>query len=134
MKKGARYSVCLKRKANSPPTLPSKVPLSVPRKKKVPFLKKKSIGAIFLKRRNVLLLLVLSPPNVFMRFRRLSRLLSLSFPLTLCLVSQLPVFSLPGQKIPGFLRNSRKICSRSFALKFSRVLKKGSHFTSALFF
>ena len=110
---------------DSPPTLPSKAPLSVPRTKKGTFPEKKnSVGAIFLKKRNVLLLLVLSPPNVFMRFRRLSRLLSLSFPLTLCLVSQLPVFSLPSQKIPGFLRNSRKICSRSFALKFSRILKK----------
>ena len=52
MKKGARYSVCLKRKANSPPgdkqirfdsppTLPSKAPLSVPRTKKGTFPEKK---------------------------------------------------------------------------------------------
>ena len=59
---------------DSPPTLPSKAPLSVPRTKKGTFPEKKnSVGAIFLKKRNVLLLLVLSPPNVFMRFRRLSR-------------------------------------------------------------
>ena len=59
---------------DSPPTLPSKVPLSVPRTKKGTFPEKKnSVGAIFLKKRNVLLLLVLSPPNVFMQFRRLSR-------------------------------------------------------------
>ena len=89
--KGSEVSVCLKRKANSPPgdkqirfdsppTLPSKAPLSVPRTKKVPFLKKKSIGAIYLKKRNVLLLLVSSPPNVFMRLRRLSRSVVVVFP------------------------------------------------------
>ena len=60
--KGSEVSVCLKRKANSPPgdkqirfdsppTLPSKAPLSVPRTKKGTFPeKKKSVGAIFLKK------------------------------------------------------------------------------------
>ena len=59
---------------DSPPTLPSKAPLSVPRTKKGTFPEKEnSVGAIFSKKRNVLLLLVLSPTNVFMQFRRLSR-------------------------------------------------------------
>ena len=66
---------------DSPPTLPSKAPLSVPRTKKGTFPEKKnSVGAIFLKKRNVLLLLVLSPPNVFMRLRRLSRSVVVVFP------------------------------------------------------
>ena len=95
MKKGARWSVCLKRKANSPRTI-NKLGLTLPRPsllkprspflvpKKVPFLytlnSLNSVGAIFLKKRNVLLLLVLSPPNVFMRLRRLSRSVVVVFP------------------------------------------------------
>ena len=79
---------------DSPPILPSKAPLSVPRTKKGTFPeKKKSVGAIFLKKRNVLLLLVLSPPNVFMRFRRLSRSVVVVPSLEVVLVSKLPVFS-----------------------------------------
>ena len=61
-----------------PSLLKPRSPFLVP--KKVPFLKKKFDRRYFLIKRNVLLLLVLSPPNVFMRFRRLSRSVVVVFP------------------------------------------------------
>ena len=58
---------------DSPPTLPSKAPLSVPRTKKGTFPEKKKFGRRYFFKKAELLHLVLSPPNVFMQFRRLSR-------------------------------------------------------------
>ena len=120
---------------DSPPILPSKAPLSVPRTKKgtFPEKKKNSVGAIFLKKRNVLLLLVLSPPNVFMRFRRLSRS-----------VVVVPSFEVVfGFKIACILltwpenpRVSEEFSENLFAFICTKILeniKKSSHFTSDLF-
>ena len=119
---------------DSPPTLPSKAPLSVPRTKKGTFPEKKnSVGAIFLKKRNVLLLLVLSPPNVFMRFRRLSRSVVVVFPFDVVFGFKIACILFTWPENP---RVSQEFSENLFAFICTKILeniKKSSHFTSHLF-